>query len=239
MTETLLPPLSSTAVRSLWAAHRCVPATYRPVEFYGWPSPLRVAAPAQDAFRVLALLLKVHGVRFTESAGGTYNCRKIAGSEAWSLHAYAVAVDINPSQNPRTPAQPPRTKLPAALIDAVESVYTVATGRRVFVWGGRWNSPDPMHFQIACGPDELEDGVTMAANHDTIEQLRSAHAFDPDWAEVSWQRYVEAGGTSVPHSSTWIAYRHDLGWFWHQFVRPLADKLDALEARIAELETRP
>ena len=29
-----------------------------------------------------------------------YNCRRVAGSDSWSAHAYGAAIDINPVQNP-------------------------------------------------------------------------------------------------------------------------------------------
>lgn len=29
-----------------------------------------------------------------------YNCRRVAGTAAWSDHAYGAAIDVNPVQNP-------------------------------------------------------------------------------------------------------------------------------------------
>ena len=29
-----------------------------------------------------------------------FNCRKVAGSSSWSMHAYGTAIDVNPMQNP-------------------------------------------------------------------------------------------------------------------------------------------
>ena len=41
---------------------------------------------------------------FLESAGGTYNCRMIAGTQVYSLHSYGLALDLNPSKNPHKSA---------------------------------------------------------------------------------------------------------------------------------------
>jgi hypothetical protein len=33
-----------------------------------------------------------------------FNCRRVAGSRAWSAHAYGAAIDINPCKTPTSPA---------------------------------------------------------------------------------------------------------------------------------------
>ena len=58
-----------------------------------------------------------------------------------SLHSYGIAVDINSDTNPmRAPIQ---CDIPQAWIDAF-----CALG---WTWGGKWRTPDPMHFQFATG----------------------------------------------------------------------------------------
>ncbi|WP_406356403.1 peptidoglycan-binding protein [Streptomyces sp. NBC_00658] len=113
-----------------------------------------------------------------------YNCRNIAGSQARSLHAFGLAVDIDPKWNPHRPTPDLRkvrfsdaTTQEARLADvqrneadtvftpeqvaAVESIRTV-DGRQVFGWGGRWSkSKDTMHFQIGVTPEELSRGLAL------------------------------------------------------------------------------
>lgn len=111
-----------------------------------------------------------------------FNCRDIAGTTRRSLHAYGLAVDIDPAWNPnrRTPDRRPvrfstartqeqrladvrsaaaDTVFTPAQVMAVEDVRTV-DGHQVFSWGGRWKTTkDTMHFQLSVTPDELRRGL--------------------------------------------------------------------------------
>jgi D-alanyl-D-alanine carboxypeptidase len=78
--------------------------------------------------------------------GGAYNCRKIAGSSATSMHAYGAAIDINtkyadywrwaPSDRdkPRW-----RNGIPIQIVRVFE--------KHGFIWGGYWYHYDTMHFE--------------------------------------------------------------------------------------------
>lgn len=87
---------------------------------------------------------------FLESAGGTYNCRPP------SLHASALAIDLNPKKNPyRCPV---KTNMPAEFIRRVKSIR--ANGKQAIMWGGDWpcsNPPDPMHFQVNVAPADVKN----------------------------------------------------------------------------------
>lgn len=87
---------------------------------------------------------------FLEAAGGTYNCRPP------SLHASALAIDLNPSKNPyRCPV---KTNMPAEFIRRIKSIR--ANGKQAFMWGGDWpcsNPPDPMHFQVNVAPSDVKN----------------------------------------------------------------------------------
>ena len=87
-----------------------------------------------------------------------FNYRQISGSSGkLSLHAYGVAVDINPRQNPYVRG---KTVLPAAgsefldrrrlqpgMIQAGDVVYQ-AFVKRGWRWGGDWTSlKDYQHFE--------------------------------------------------------------------------------------------
>lgn len=78
------------------------------------------------------------------SVGG-YSCRNIAGSSRYSAHAYGLAIDINPAQNPHT--FPPRglvTNMPAEFVNLF-----IFEG---WGWGGNWSSSkDAMHFSKSSG----------------------------------------------------------------------------------------
>ncbi len=99
----------------------------------------RVAARIDEAMKRDASL-----AAFFESPGGTFNWRKIAGSDELSMHAWAIAIDLdtkrahywrNAPQNPLVW----KNSYPQAIVDAFE-----AEG---FIWGGRWYHFDTMHFE--------------------------------------------------------------------------------------------
>ena len=87
-----------------------------------------------------------------------FNGRKIAGTDKWSLHAYGMAVDINPLYNPCVMAD--GTILPIAgeayadrsgnflyKIDENDYAYRLFTSHG-FTWGGSWNGmSDYQHFE--------------------------------------------------------------------------------------------
>jgi hypothetical protein len=77
-------------------------------------------------------------------AAGTYNCRRVAGSRAISMHAYGAAIDIDtrhadywrwsPGETPRW-----RNRIPLAIVRIFE--------QHGFIWGGAWYHYDTMHFE--------------------------------------------------------------------------------------------
>lgn len=73
------------------------------------------------------------------SVGG-YNCRKIAGSSNYSVHAYGLAIDINPAQNPQG----------STLITNMPSEFVRILTNEGWGWGGNWrSSKDAMHYSKA------------------------------------------------------------------------------------------
>ena len=77
---------------------------------------------------------------------GTYAHRQVAGAEALSAHAFAVAIDLSTAQSPYwrwrpAPAviQNARDHFPQAIVNAFEAEH--------FVWGGKWHAFDFMHFE--------------------------------------------------------------------------------------------
>jgi hypothetical protein len=95
-----------------------------------------------------------------------FNCRRVAGSRAWSAHAYGAAIDINPVQNPDLTGASvaPLAGRRFAAIDRAADAHPArgvitaggpvvqAFARIGWEWGGAWSSgKDYQHFS---GPDQ-------------------------------------------------------------------------------------
>jgi hypothetical protein len=98
---------------------------------------LTVNKSIADNFLGLLNALKKTGYNVTSL--GSYANRNIAGTNTKSLHAYGLAIDINPGANPVAYNQV-ITNLPKG-IGRLAAKYGLA-------WGGQWNGSkkDPMHF---------------------------------------------------------------------------------------------
>jgi D-alanyl-D-alanine carboxypeptidase len=91
-----------------------------------------------------------------------FNDRSIAGSKLISLHAYGLAIDVNPIQNPivTNSGVHPRAGMDYANRSErrsgknarpgmVEPVIDVFAENGFLIWGGNWNNPiDYQHFQV-------------------------------------------------------------------------------------------
>jgi hypothetical protein len=87
-----------------------------------------------------------------------YNCRLMPSGQAWALHAYGRAIDINPLLNPfvdregtlePTTAGPylDRNRTDPGLLHAGDPVVRAFTDRG-WRWGGDWRTPkDYQHFE--------------------------------------------------------------------------------------------
>lgn len=109
---------------------------------------LRVHERAKDSFvaagtRVAAVIAAdPEAAKFLEGIGGTFAWRTVAGTTRASAHSFGVSVDFNPALGDywRWSKAPVWTnRVPEALVAAME-----AEG---FVWGGRWQHFDTMHFE--------------------------------------------------------------------------------------------
>ena len=85
--------------------------------------------------------------------GGAYTCRTIADSGQPSMHAYGAAIDMNVAmadywywQRSASGALSYRNRMPNELVEIFE--------RNGFIWGGKWNHFDTMHFEYR--PELLE-----------------------------------------------------------------------------------
>ncbi|MEA2840792.1 MAG: hypothetical protein QOF41_2122 [Methylobacteriaceae bacterium] len=88
-----------------------------------------------------------------------FNDRNVIGTGSVSMHAYGLAIDVNPVQNPAYDRVGGRRMLvPKAGADyadrkrvrpgMAESVIDVFAAHGFTIWGGRFRDPDYQHFQI-------------------------------------------------------------------------------------------
>jgi hypothetical protein len=85
----------------------------------------------------------------------SFNCRFVGGARRWSMHAYGLAIDLNPIENPYVAGRrvsPPagrayldRRRARPGLITAGGAVVR-AFASRGWEWGGTWSAPDYQHF---------------------------------------------------------------------------------------------
>lgn len=81
----------------------------------------------------------------------SYNCRRIAGSTAWSNHAWGLAIDVNSLRNPMK-APPMVTDMPAWVRNEADLLR-----RYGLRWGGEYTTrPDPMHFEFMLSPADAD-----------------------------------------------------------------------------------
>lgn len=83
-------------------------------------------------------------------------CRPIRGQKEWSAHAYGLAIDLNPFNNPYVKGDLVLPELASSYLDrdwgrpgmALEAGPAVTVFESVgWKWGGRWSDPvDFMHF---------------------------------------------------------------------------------------------
>ncbi len=80
-------------------------------------------------------------MRYLIPSSGTYNCRAVAGSAARSAHGWGIAVDLNSAAAEywRWSGAGWRNRVPVEIAHIFE--------RHGFIWGGRWQHYDTMHFE--------------------------------------------------------------------------------------------
>jgi len=90
-----------------------------------------------------------------------FACRPVRGSKSWSQHAYGLAVDVNPFQNPYRKGKVVLPELATAYLDRAKARPGVVRAGGVVVrafaaigwpWGGDYRSlKDYMHFSASGG----------------------------------------------------------------------------------------
>lgn len=78
--------------------------------------------------------------KYLKTFDGCYCVRKKRGnSNQWSVHSWAIAYDLNADENPMGH----EGNMPEDIARIHEELG--------FVWGGRWQTKDKMHFQLVKG----------------------------------------------------------------------------------------
>lgn len=98
----------------------------------------KVAADYADRFQNMFNWLDEQGYKINSLGEGGYSFRNVAGTNNLSKHSFGEAVDINPRQNPWSNTF--KTDLPPGTGEYAKSIG--------LKWGGEWNKPDTMHFQV-------------------------------------------------------------------------------------------
>jgi len=89
-----------------------------------------------------------------------FNCRDAVGGSGWSRHAYGLAIDVNPRENPYVyggEVLPPEGEPyvdrspPRKGMAHPGSVLNRAFAAEGWSWGGRWRNPDYQHFSTGEG----------------------------------------------------------------------------------------
>ncbi len=86
-----------------------------------------------------------------------FNCRFVAGTNRWSMHAYGMAIDVNPIENPYVSGShvsPPagaayadRSRRAKGMIHAGGGVVRAFAKKAGWEWGGSWpGARDYQHF---------------------------------------------------------------------------------------------
>jgi len=136
-----------------------------------------------------------------ENNSSSFNCRTIKDSSAFSIHAYGLAIDINPQQNPylitkydigkvTVPVYPPagmeylnRRNVRAGMVESViddesrETVVDLMNQHGFTIWGGNWNDPiDWQHFQLTRSQAETLSGLSYEDGVKLFDQLTTKKA---------------------------------------------------------------
>jgi hypothetical protein len=102
-------------------------------------------------FRNLSAALDSHPEfkPYLQNIGGTYNWRKIKGTNRISMHSFGMTIDLNIKHShywqwdcnchDETKTLTYRNKIPIELVKIFE--------RFGFIWGGKWTHYDTMHFE--------------------------------------------------------------------------------------------
>lgn len=163
--------VSTTTKRSWWADYACQKNGKFPyLNILGTNTP--VNPRTVEAWKVFDHILRTHG--YDADSAWAYNCRRITGGTGYSLHAYGIALDVDPKDNPYLRLRTFKwsdTKFTPEQVEAVLAVKT-NSGEQVFSWGGNWRTiKDYMHWEIECQPSALDSGIAYEIPEEDEEMV--------------------------------------------------------------------
>ena len=148
-------PMTDAQLERAWGA-RCRGGETVSIRLYG-AGVVTVNRLMLEAVLALSAVLKHYGYKSRAEDTGAYNCRQKTGGNGWSLHSWAIALDINWKTNPY--GRRLATDYPPAMRAALKAIRT-RNGQQVFTWGGDWSgNKDAMHWQAGCGPRDMATGI--------------------------------------------------------------------------------
>ena len=122
------------------------------VDFLGQKVPFTRRQGAANALKRVIVKLKAHLAQhpqdraYISPSSGTFTWRPVKDTGRLSAHAFGIAIDLNVDKGLYWMWNPPAGKVetvrknyPQAIVDAFE-----AEG---FIWGGKWDAFDFMHFE--------------------------------------------------------------------------------------------
>lgn len=137
---------------------RCQRRYHVPITVFGKTIPF----DRRGANQLLRAAMKAYEVDYRVYDIQSFNCRKTTSGKSWSIHSWAIAVDINPATNPYTTRGRVITDMPREFIECFTS--------EGFGWGGNWRSvKDAMHYSLAPNeggrprPRSFETALQQAA----------------------------------------------------------------------------
>lgn len=126
-------------------------------------------------FRRLDLIFKKHAPAYykklcASADNWTYSCRNIAGTSVKSNHSWPIAIDLRSAENARGLA----ATSSEIWREAREAVLQAE--REGFRWGGRYSSPDAMHFECMLTPSQIK-AKYLPSGHKKV--WKKHHDFKP------------------------------------------------------------
>lgn len=129
-----------------------VQASCDTVDFFGQKVLFNRRQGAADALKRVIAKLKAHLTQHPQDKAyitpspGTFAWRPVKDTGRLSAHAFGIAIDLNAGKGLYWMWNPPAAKVesvrkdyPQAIVDAFES--------EGFIWGGKWDAFDFMHFE--------------------------------------------------------------------------------------------
>ena len=185
---------ATSTLRSWWDDYECQPKKMVRVALpraNNGTEKVLVAEASAPVWAAVAQIMDSEPYYFVESAGGTYNCRPIGDSGKMSLHAFGIALDLNPKKNPHR--SPLTTDMPDTFIKRMEGIR--ANGKQALKWGGRWSKPDAMHYQIDVAPADCAKSITW-----------------DDGMEIDQMGWKSADGYTYTDDETWGQFSDAIKW---------------------------